>query len=199
MRALQLLERYGVLTREMALAEGAEGGFAGVYPVLKADGGPGSGPARLFRGRVGAPPSSPCRERSTDCEMNDATAPIMRSRSRSCWRPAIPAQPYGAALAWPESEGRPSRSSGAFVVDAVGRTAGLPGARGPKPVAVPGGRRATMAGSRDAEQAWCRPAKCGRSRSAKSMVKPLPNGPRSASCSYPAVSSPATAAPILRA
>ena len=34
-RALQLLERYGVLTREMALAEGAEGGFAGVYPVLK--------------------------------------------------------------------------------------------------------------------------------------------------------------------
>ena len=36
MRALQLLERYGVLTREMALAEGAEGGFAGVYPVLKA-------------------------------------------------------------------------------------------------------------------------------------------------------------------
>ncbi|HEX4868895.1 MAG TPA: DEAD/DEAH box helicase, partial [Acidimicrobiales bacterium] len=35
-RALQLLERYGVLTREAALGEGAEGGFAGVYPVLKA-------------------------------------------------------------------------------------------------------------------------------------------------------------------
>ena len=35
-RALQLLERYGVLTREAALGEGVEGGFAGVYPVLKA-------------------------------------------------------------------------------------------------------------------------------------------------------------------
>src|SRR5206468_8095749 len=35
-RALQLLERYGVLTREAALGEGAEGGFADVYPVLKA-------------------------------------------------------------------------------------------------------------------------------------------------------------------
>src|SRR5207253_10766223 len=35
-RAMQLLERYGVLTREAALGEGLEGGFAGVYPVLKA-------------------------------------------------------------------------------------------------------------------------------------------------------------------
>jgi len=35
-RMIQLLERYGVLTREAALGEGLEGGFAGVYPVLKA-------------------------------------------------------------------------------------------------------------------------------------------------------------------
>src|SRR5690606_18142643 len=35
-RAAQLLERYGVLTREATLAEGVEGGFAGLYPVLKA-------------------------------------------------------------------------------------------------------------------------------------------------------------------
>ncbi|HEV7722362.1 MAG TPA: DEAD/DEAH box helicase, partial [Iamia sp.] len=35
-RAQQLLERHGVLTREAALAEGVEGGFAGVYPVLRA-------------------------------------------------------------------------------------------------------------------------------------------------------------------
>src|SRR5205814_7530092 len=35
-KALQLLERYGVLTREAALGEGLEGGFAGVYPVLNA-------------------------------------------------------------------------------------------------------------------------------------------------------------------
>ena len=34
--ALQLLERHGVVTREAVLAEGVEGGFAGVYGVLKA-------------------------------------------------------------------------------------------------------------------------------------------------------------------
>ena len=31
-----------------------------------------------------------------------------------------PAQPYGAALAWPETPGRPSRGAGAFVVLAEG-------------------------------------------------------------------------------
>ena len=35
-RALQLLDRHGVVTREAVLAENAPGGFAGVYPVLKA-------------------------------------------------------------------------------------------------------------------------------------------------------------------
>ena len=33
--ALQLLERYGVVTREAVLAEGTVGGFSGVYGVLK--------------------------------------------------------------------------------------------------------------------------------------------------------------------
>lgn len=35
-QAEQLLDRYGVLTRAAVMAEGVEGGFAGVYPVLKA-------------------------------------------------------------------------------------------------------------------------------------------------------------------
>ena len=35
-RALQLLDRHGVVTRESVLAENTPGGFAGVYPVLKA-------------------------------------------------------------------------------------------------------------------------------------------------------------------
>ena len=34
--ALQLLERHGVVTREAVRAEGTPGGFAGVYPVLRA-------------------------------------------------------------------------------------------------------------------------------------------------------------------
>jgi ATP-dependent Lhr-like helicase len=36
---------------------------------------------------------------------------------------ADPAQPYGAALAWPETAGRPSRSAGAYVVLANGEPA----------------------------------------------------------------------------
>ena len=35
-RAIQLLDRHGVLTRESVLAENVPGGFAGVYPVLRA-------------------------------------------------------------------------------------------------------------------------------------------------------------------
>src|SRR5207244_8004677 len=35
-RAATLLERHGVLTREAARGEGSPGGFAGVYPVLRA-------------------------------------------------------------------------------------------------------------------------------------------------------------------
>ncbi len=34
--AAQLVERYGILTREMVGAEGVTGGFSGLYPVLKA-------------------------------------------------------------------------------------------------------------------------------------------------------------------
>ncbi|MCB1005901.1 MAG: hypothetical protein KDB35_17095, partial [Acidimicrobiales bacterium] len=34
-----------------------------------------------------------------------------------------PAQPYGAALPWPDSDGRPSRSAGAFVVLVDGEAA----------------------------------------------------------------------------
>ena len=51
-RALQLLERYGVLTREMALAEGAEGGFAGRVPRAQAARGAGPGAPRLLRRRA---------------------------------------------------------------------------------------------------------------------------------------------------
>jgi ATP-dependent Lhr-like helicase len=36
---------------------------------------------------------------------------------------ADPAQPYGAALPWPESAGRPSRSAGAYVVSVDGAPA----------------------------------------------------------------------------
>ena len=110
-RALQLLERYGVLTREAALGEGIEGGFAGVYPVLKALEERGPGAARLLRGRArrrpvrparrGRPPPLPARERRsrTDAARPARTGGAAPSATTLVVLAATdPAQPYGAAL-----------------------------------------------------------------------------------------------------
>ena len=40
---------------------------------------------------------------------------MMMTRSW-CWPPVDPAQPYGAALPWPDTPGRPARAVGAYVV-----------------------------------------------------------------------------------
>jgi ATP-dependent Lhr-like helicase len=120
-RATQLLERYGVLTREAALGEGSEGGFAGVYPVLKAMEERGAVRRGYFVAGLGAAqfalPGAVDRlravrqaqgdERSGD--RDDDAAPLLLAATD-------PAQPYGAALPWPESAGRPARSAGAGVV-----------------------------------------------------------------------------------
>ena len=108
-RAQQLLERYGVLTREAALGEGAEGGFAGVYPVLKALEDRGQVRRGYFVAGLGgaqfALPGAVDRLRAG----RDGDGPVTLAA-------ADPAQPYGAALGWPETKGRPSRSAGAYVV-----------------------------------------------------------------------------------
>jgi ATP-dependent Lhr-like helicase len=131
---VQLLERYGVLTREAALAEGAEGGFAGVYPVLKAleDRGQvrrgyfvaGLGAAQFalpgavdrLRSQRSQAPSLPTGEQGT----HRLVGPLLTGCQ--VLAAADPAQPYGAALPWPDASGsaRPSRSAGAHVVLADG-------------------------------------------------------------------------------
>jgi ATP-dependent Lhr-like helicase len=132
-RALQLLERYGVLTREMALAEGAEGGFAGVYPVLKLLEERGQVRRGYFVDGLGAAqfaqPGAVDLLRAAGADAAGAEAdPI--DRQRMPWEPSVeepepdawvlaatdPAQPYGAALAWPENQGHPARAVGAYVV-----------------------------------------------------------------------------------
>jgi ATP-dependent Lhr-like helicase len=111
-RALQLLERYGVLTREAALGEGAEGGFAGVYPVLKALEERGQVRRGYFVAGLGAAQFAVAgavdrlrREREED----DDDLPVVLAATD-------PAQPFGAAIPWPDSAGRPARAAGAFVV-----------------------------------------------------------------------------------
>ena len=115
-RAHQLLDRYGVVTRETALGEGHEGGFAGVYPVLKALEERGEVRRGYFVAGLGAAqfalPGAVDRLRAARGSEPD-TAPVVLAATD-------PAQPYGAALAWPESPGRPARAAGAHVVLADG-------------------------------------------------------------------------------
>jgi ATP-dependent helicase Lhr and Lhr-like helicase len=121
-RALQLLERYGVLTREAALGEGLEGGFAGVYPVLKALEERGRVRRGYFVAGLGAAqfamPGAVDRLRT----YRDSASRVNDYAERAAIDSSMvlaatdPAQPYGASLPWPDSNGRPARAAGAHVV-----------------------------------------------------------------------------------
>ncbi|MEZ5321177.1 MAG: DEAD/DEAH box helicase [Microthrixaceae bacterium] len=109
--ALQLLDRYGVLTREMALVEGVTAGFAGVYPVLRAMEEQGQVRRGYFVAGLGAAQfaTHAAVDRLRDLRRNPDSAAVLLAATD-------PAQPYGAVLPWPEHQGRPSRSVGARVV-----------------------------------------------------------------------------------
>ncbi len=117
--ALQLLERYGVVTREAVLAEGVVGGYASVYGVLKVLEERGQVRRGYFVSGLGAAqfglPGAVDRLRAArdtvDAELHpgDVPAPTVLAATD-------PAQPYGAAIGWPQSEGRPARTATAVVV-----------------------------------------------------------------------------------
>ncbi len=115
-RAMQLLDRYGVLTREAALGEGAEGGFAGVYPVLKLLEERGQVRRGYFVEGLGAAqfalPGTVDRLRGHREAAANGAFMLLAATD--------PAQPYGAALDWPVNAGRPARTAGAQVVLAGG-------------------------------------------------------------------------------
>jgi ATP-dependent Lhr-like helicase len=115
-RAIQLLERHGVLTREAVLAEGASGGFAGVYAVLRALEESGKARRGYFVDGLGAAQFAipGAIDRLRELREPRAEAPTLALAA------ADPAQPYGAALPWPGSAGRPARVAGAYVVLADG-------------------------------------------------------------------------------
>jgi ATP-dependent Lhr-like helicase len=117
--ALQLIERYGVVTREAVLAEGVAGGFASVYGVLKVLEERGQVRRGYFVDGLGAAqfalPGAVDRLRSA----RDTPDPAIHPESVPA--PLVlastdPAQPYGAALAWPETAGRPARNASSVVV-----------------------------------------------------------------------------------
>jgi ATP-dependent Lhr-like helicase len=117
--AQQLLARYGVLTREVAAAEGIAGGFGAVYDVLKALEDAGRVRRGYFVGGVGA----------TQFAL-PAALELLRSLRDTPETPEVivaaatdPANPYGTTLKWPEASaadeaaGRgPTRTVGALVI-----------------------------------------------------------------------------------
>jgi len=90
-----LLERHGVVTRGAVMAEGAPGGFAGVYPVLSALEERGGVRRGYFIEGLGA------AQFAVPGAVDRLRAPGERSGA-VVLAATDPANPYGAALPWPD-------------------------------------------------------------------------------------------------
>ena len=115
--AQQLLARYGVLTREVAAAEGVAGGFSGVYQILKALEDAGRIRRGYFASGVGATqfalPAALDLLRSLKDSPEDSEVVVASATD--------PANPYGTILKWPDAAttegGRgPTRTAGSIVI-----------------------------------------------------------------------------------
>jgi ATP-dependent Lhr-like helicase len=128
--AMTLLERHGVLTRGAVAAERITGGFAAVYPVLRAMEEAGQARRGYFVEGLGgaqfALPGAVDRMRAMAQadrpRAADRYVPQSNTERAVVLAAADPAQPYGAALPWPERPGetpsshRPGRKAGALTV-----------------------------------------------------------------------------------
>jgi ATP-dependent Lhr-like helicase len=116
--AEKLADRHGVVTRPTVLAEGIPGGFSGVYPVLQRMEETG----RIRRGYFieGAGGAQFALPGAVDRIRALPTGEV------TVLAAADPANPYGAALPWPEvPEGRIGRHAGSYVIMADGRLVGF--------------------------------------------------------------------------
>lgn len=123
-QALQLVERYGVVTREAVLAEGIVGGYTNVYGVLKMLEERGQVRRGYFVDGLGAAqfavPGAVDRLRSARetpdpiLHPEDVPAPIVLATTD-------PANPYGGTLSWPVTAGRPARNTSSVVVLRAGK------------------------------------------------------------------------------
>lgn len=118
-QALQMLERHGVVTREAVLAEGVVGGFVSIYGVLKTMEERGQVRRGYFIDGLGAAqfamPGAIDRLRDARVARTDAIDDDGAIARVHVLAATDPAQPFGAALPWPETKGRPMRSAGALV------------------------------------------------------------------------------------
>jgi ATP-dependent Lhr-like helicase len=126
-----LLDRYGIVTRGSVLTERTPGGFAAVYKVLSAFEESGRCRRGYFVAGLGAAqfalPGAVDRLRAL-AELPTGLA--TRAKEEPAARAVVlaatdPANPYGAALGWPERDNagghRPGRKAGALVMLVDGR------------------------------------------------------------------------------
>jgi ATP-dependent helicase Lhr and Lhr-like helicase len=118
--ALGLLDRHGVVVREAVMAEGHEGGFAGVYPILRALEESGRIRRGYFVEGLGAAQFALSGAIERLRGLRDGPSAIGDPATVHVLAAADPANPYGAALPWPrrgEDDRRPlQRAAGAQVV-----------------------------------------------------------------------------------
>ncbi|MFF5211830.1 ATP-dependent helicase [Streptosporangium sp. NPDC000396] len=137
-QAEALLERHGVVTRGAVTAERLPGGFAAVYPVLRAFEESGRCRRGYFVEGLGgaqfALPGAVDRMRAASTAPGTASpgldpwstrGPGEDARRAVVLAAADPANPYGAALPWPAHPGdvshKPGRKAGSLVVLVDGR------------------------------------------------------------------------------
>lgn len=98
--ALQLLARYGILTREAVAAENVPGGFSAVYDVLKALEESGRIRRGYFVAGLGA--AQFALPAAVDLLRQLRTEPAAEKPEFVQLAAADPANPYGSVLRWPE-------------------------------------------------------------------------------------------------
>jgi ATP-dependent helicase Lhr and Lhr-like helicase len=118
--ALALLDRHGILVRESVMAEGLEGGFSAVYPMLRALEEAGRIRRGYFVAGLGAAQFALAGALERLRAVRDPASATGDAPAVHVLAAADPANPYGAAVPWPrrgESDRRPlPRAAGAAVV-----------------------------------------------------------------------------------
>ncbi len=144
-RAMLLLERYGIVSRQSALADNVPGGFGPLYKVYREMEEQGRVRRGHFvEGLAGAQfayAGAVDRLRSHRGAAEERDRPVAGAELRVL---AVmdPANPYGALVPWPAvadaERAKPRRVSGAWVIMARGRPVLYVGARGGSLVSFPG-------------------------------------------------------------
>ena len=129
-QATQLIDRYGVLTREMITHEGHRGGFSSMYPILKAMEEAGKLRRGYFVAGLGAAqfaiPGAEDQLRDCSRDTEEPETPLILASTD-------PANPYGAAIPWPKNDdvsARPQRTAGSRVILNRGQLVGYLGRTG---------------------------------------------------------------------